>query len=105
EAAKAHIIIVNYALLMADLNLRENSDGFANVIPLPMTKLEGEPGAKSIWVVNFERVSIIADEAHEMEGFARDAFTVEATNRSILAHCARVAELAYKHKGYRAADD
>lgn len=105
EAAKAHIIIVNYALLMSDLNLREKTDGFANVIPLPMTKINDEDGGRGSWAVNFERVSIIADEAHEMEGFARDAFTVEATHRSILNHCARVAALAYKHKGSANAPD
>jgi Rad3-related DNA helicase len=48
--------------------------------------------------VNFEKISLIADEAHEMESFARDAFTVQVTHRAILGHLGHAAEVAHKHK-------
>lgn len=59
RAKSANVVVINHALLMADLSLRAKSDGHASV--LPSTEVH------------------IIDEAHHLEDSATDAFGVDST--------------------------
>ena len=59
KASEADLVIVNHALLMADMTLKE--EGFANLLP--------------------EAELIIVDEAHQLKGFAEKNFTESFDSR------------------------
>jgi ATP-dependent DNA helicase DinG len=63
RANASHVIVVNHALLLRDLQVRASSGGMASVIPLPKGK----------------QAIVVVDEAHVLEDQATEAFTLDAT--------------------------
>lgn len=72
-ARQADIVVVNHALLITDLVLREGSDGDASLLP--------------------DFGGVVVDEAHELEEYATNMLGNEFTQRGLTQYATEVANL------------
>lgn len=84
RAADAQILVVNHALLLRDLSVRDATDSHACAVP--------------------DYANLVIDECHELESIARDNLGIEMTAGSLARLTKSVERLTTEHKKIREAE-